>query len=215
MIGQMEYRLVLPTPWEHVPVGTGRDERVAEIVAAAVARLPTSAPPDQVAQSRIRLTELMRRQLRECEERGGVDYYLPTDLVHGIQINASFLVSEVLPDTSAPEGLTGQVLASLAGRGGTPVTAGDTVWIRTDEVVARDGDETISDDLRVRKIDYMTALPSDERRWYIVSFTSVGDGDPASDFSDLMVDLFDAIMSTWRWREDPAPAPDPATGTRD
>lgn len=209
MNGSTIYQLVLPTPWEHIPVGAGRDERIEQIVAAAIARQPSTAPPDQVAQGRIRMTEMLRRQLRECEPNGGLDYYLPTDVIHGVQLNSSFIVSEVIPDASAPEGLTGKILASLASqeRGGRPVTAGDTVWVRMDEVTARPADQTISEDVGARRIDYMTALPSDERRWIIVSFTTFGDGDPRSEFSDLMVELFDAIMSTWRWLEAPAPAP--------
>lgn len=198
----MLYQLVLPTPWEHIPVGTGRDERIKQVVAASIAKLGPETPPDQVAQARIKLTGMLRKQLAECESNGGIDYYLPTDLLRGIRLNSSFLVSEVVPDASVPDGMTGRVMAALAAQddSGKPVTAGDTVWIRTDEVTKRSADETISEDVLSRRVDYMTALPSDERRWFIVSFTTVGDGNPESEFSDLMVDLFDAMMTTWRWR---------------
>lgn len=207
MSADMLYQLVLPTPWEHIPVaqssvGVGRDQRIEEIVAAAVGKLGPETPPDQVAQARIKLTGMLRKQLAECEANGGVDYYLPTDLLRGVRLNSSFLVSEVVPDASVPDGMTGRVMAALAVKddNSRPVTAGDTVWIRSDEVTKRSADEVVSEDVLSRRIDYMTALPSDERRWFIVSFTTFGDGDPTSEFSDLMVDLFDAIMSTWRWR---------------
>jgi hypothetical protein len=33
----------------------------------------------------------------------------------------------------------------------------------------------------------------------MVVFSTVGDGDPAGQFAGILVELFDAIMSTFRW----------------
>lgn len=200
------YRLALPHPWEHIPVGGGAMvTRVDEIVGAAVARLPKDVPPDQVAQARIKLTGMLQSQLLEAERNGAVDYYVPTDLMHGIQISASFLVTVILPDASAPEEVTGPVLARLLSDdegGAKPVTVGDTVWARTEGIVDRAADELLDEPVRARKVEYITAIPGDERHWIIVSFSTLGDGDPDSAFSLLMVELFDAIMSTWRWQQE-------------
>ncbi|WP_040320079.1 hypothetical protein [Aeromicrobium marinum] len=201
-MSDMRYGLMLPSPWQHVPLGRGRRERIAEIVDEALARLPDDAPPDQVAQGRIKLTEMLETRLRAAVETGAVDFYLPTALTRGVDVRSSFLVNEVLPDASAPEGVTGQVLARLlADDGAKPVTAGHTVWVRTEEVVDRAADETVSDDVSVRKVEYTTALPADERYWYVVTFTTFGHEHPRDGLADAMVELFDAIMSTWRWLE--------------
>lgn len=196
------YRLALPHPWRQVPLDQRMPAAVDEIVATAVGRIPGDVPPDQVAQARIKLQGLLTHQLRSAQDQGGVDYYLPTDLMHGVQVNSSFVVSAIIPDASAPDGMTGRVLTALIAstEGATPVDVGDTVWVRTASVVETRPDELVTDTARARKVEYMTAVPGDERRWMIVSFTTFGDGDPEGELADLMVELFDAIMSTWRWQ---------------
>lgn len=176
---------------------------MSEIVGTAVARLPEDTPPDQAVQIRIKLEGGLLKQLREARENGGVDYYLPVDTMHGVLISASFVVTEIVPDASAPEEITGKVLANLmTGEGaGKPVDVADTVWSRSETIMERPADETLTEDTKARKVEYITASPSDQRRWIIVTFTTVGDGDPEGEFSLLMVELFDAIMSTWRWLE--------------
>jgi hypothetical protein len=197
------YRVALPHPWVHIPLGNGTQERVAEIVQGATDRIPDDVPPDQVAQARIRLEGMLLAELKEAQENGAIDYYVPTDTMHGVTINASFVVSAVIPDAAVEDGATGAVLASLLKDGDSrPVTVADTVWVRTEEVMERPADDVVGEDVSARKVDYVTAVPSEQRRWIIVSFTTVGDGDPNSEFTALMVELFDAIMSTWRWQED-------------
>lgn len=55
------------------------------------------------------------------------------------------------------------------------------------------------DQVDLRKVEYLTAVPDDPRRWVLVTFTTAGDGDVDSEATGLVVELFDAIMSTWRW----------------
>ena len=200
----MRYGLVLPSPWKHVPLGLGRRERLAEIVDEAIARLPSDAPPDQVAQGRIKLTEMLDQRMRDAADQGGTDYYLPTDLMHGVDVRSSFLVSEVVPDAAAPGGIAGQVMSRLMADGeAKAVSAGGSAWVRSDEVVERPADADVAEAVSVRRIEYTTALPSDERRWYVATFTTFGDGDPRGELAEVMVELFDAIMSTWRWLDAP------------
>lgn len=199
-MSQMRYGLMLPSPWQHIPLGTGRRERVEQIVGEAIERLPGDAPPDQVAQGRIKLTEMLLRRLDDSAEAGGIDFFMPTDLTRGTDVRSSFLVSEVMPDAMAPAGVTGQVMARLLAEEGTrPVSNGDTVWVRSDEVVERPADDTVSDAVAVRKVEYTTSLPADERYWYLVTFTTFGEQGPRDDLAEAMVELFDAIMTTWRW----------------
>ncbi|MET0931322.1 MAG: hypothetical protein ABWX74_17510 [Aeromicrobium sp.] len=198
------YRVALPHPWQRIPLDDSMGSTVDEIVEATVRRIPADVPPDQVAQTRIKLEGMLLKDLRHAKDNGGLDYYLPTDLVHGIQISASFLVSGLIPDASVPDGLTGRVLASLIASSddAAPVDAGGSVWVRSTSVIESRPDDLVKDASRARKVEYTTAVPGDERRWIIVSFTTLGDGDPDSEFTGLMVELFDAIMSTWRWLEE-------------
>ncbi len=66
-------------------------------------------------------------------------------------------------------------------------------------MLVRAADELVADEHRVRKVEYLTPMPGDPRCWVMVTFTSLGDGTMDSEFTDLTVALFDAIMSTWRW----------------
>jgi hypothetical protein len=201
-----EYRLVLPTPWELVKLDATMPARVSEIVGRAVERLPREVPPDQIAPHRHRLERELLKQLEAARANGGVDYYLPTDLMHGQQLNANFVVSVVVPDATTDEGLVPKVLATLLqGEGTRAVSVGDTVWSRRERVLERAPDDFLDARLGVRKVEYLTAVPGDHRKWVIVTFTTLGDGNPDSEATHLVVELFDAIMSTWRWMAPASP----------
>lgn len=195
------YSLVLPAPWERIPVGSGRDAAIADLVERSVARATDDIPPDQLAQARIKLTESLSAQVKQAEDAGGIDLYLPTDLMRGVRVSASILVAAVLPDAMAPDGSVGPIMAELLRRDPTAraITAGDTVWIRSETVVDHTEADVLDESVRGRKVEYVTAAPDDQRRWYLVTFTTLGDGDPDSEFSGLLVELFDAVMTTWRW----------------
>ena len=196
------YSILLPPPWHRIHLGASRGRDVRRATDRAAARAPKEIPPDQRAKIRRRLEAQLMHQLDAVEQCGGVDFYYPAHEVDGVELHASFVVSAVLPDARTEADTVGGVLAALLGRGGEPVSVDDTVWVRTETVVDRDDDA--SGALRARQVDYLTAVPGDERRWVLVTCTVVGDGDPDSLPSGLVVELFDAIMSTWRWQRDVA-----------
>ena len=200
----MRYRLVLPPPWHKIALARDRRAQLTPILDAAVARVPQPLPDgvsrDDVIRARARLEGDLLRELARAADSGGVDYYLPADLMHGVQLNSSFLVSSTVPDALATAELVPRVMAQLFADDGTePVQIDDTIWVRRTSVLDRPADQRVADEVRVRKVEYRVAVPDDPRRWVITTFTTVGDGDPESEFTQLMVELFDAIMSTWRW----------------
>jgi len=89
----------------------------------------------------------------------------------------------------------------LADAEARPISIAGQVWVRTERVIQKDGDDFASDEVALRRVQYRTAVPDDPRRWVIVTFTTVGDGNPDSDITGLVVELFDAIISTWQWRD--------------
>ncbi len=199
--GAVEYRLVLPTPWERIDLHSDLTEQARRVVRGAVERLPTgSLAPDQLTLTRARMERELETRLRGAKDNGGVDYYLPTDLMHGVHIPATFVVSRLMPNALADEQVTARVLAArLAEPGTTAEQVGDSIWARTDTVLVRQADDVVADEHRVRKVEYLTPQPGDPRCWVMVTFTSLGDGTMDSEFTELTVTLFDAIMSTWRW----------------
>ncbi|MFJ6569835.1 hypothetical protein ACIQNU_20670 [Streptomyces sp. NPDC091292] len=43
-------------------------------------------------------------------------------------------------------------------------------------------------------------MPDDPGRWFVAAFSTVGGGDPRDDLADALVEWFDAVMATFRWR---------------
>jgi hypothetical protein len=180
------------------------EEQVRGLLDAAIERWPQQIPPDQVGPARRQLERVIVQNLVEARDTGGIDYYLPTDVMHGQRIAASFVVAAVIPDAAAPDAVTGQVLAELlrTTEGSRPVTVDGTVWVRSEKVIVRAPDESSAQELVARRVEYLTAIPSEQRRWIIATFTTYGDGDPDGEVAHLLVQLFDAIMSTWRWLDE-------------
>lgn len=194
------YRLVLPTPWKHVPLDDRMRATIDDVVEGAVARLPGDVPPDQRAKAGHLLREQLRRELGRAADEGAIDYYLPVDLSHGALLSASFVVSSVVPDAMAGADDVGSVLARLAAEpGAVAVEAGNTTWVRRDHTRRSDDLPLVEGGATGRVVDYLTAVPGQEHRWAVVTFSALGDGDPTSEVTDLLVELFDAIMTTWRW----------------
>lgn len=73
-----------------------------------------------------------------------------------------------------------------------------TAATRTEHVAAADPEQGL--DYASRRVDYVLPVPDDPDRWVIVSFSTLGSGDPGDEFAQLLAELFDAIMTTFRWR---------------
>ena len=162
--------------------------------------MPKELPPDQVGPLKRQLEERMVRDLLRAEEYGGLDCYFPVQQVHGFHLGTSFVVSQISPPGGGDaDALVGGVLAELVAGGAGTVSIDDTLWARSEVVVEPDLEKAPDVDVPTRRVTYTAALPDDPRRWMVVSFSCVGDGTPDGELTLLTVELFDAIMSTWRW----------------
>lgn len=195
------YAVVLPPPWKRIPVAdpVAAGSAVRSFVQASVRHAPPEIAPDQRAKLLVELEGRMRRQIDQLRDGGALDYYVPDRPLKGVSLNASFVVSSVIPDATADADWVAPIHHELAGRGATTVTIADDTWSRTDEVIETDGGELVERGVPARRISYTASVPGDERRWAIVTCTAIGDGTPDSEQTGLLVQLFDAIMSTWRW----------------
>lgn len=198
------YRLALPPPWERISLRKGTQDRVQQIVDdVAAAHTPKEVPPDQVGPKKRELVWAIMMQVKQAQDTGGVDLYLPLADIHGFTVQASFIVSEVTPDANMTADEVPGVMASmLRAEGVRPVTIDDTVWVRRQAMVpARDDQSAPS-----TRVEYVTAVPGVPRYWILSSFSKVGppitDPDNPEDGDDLLVGLFDAIMTSWRWQYD-------------
>ncbi|MFF6875348.1 hypothetical protein ACFY9S_08510 [Streptomyces sp. NPDC012474] len=69
--------------------------------------------------------------------------------------------------------------------------------VRTERTVAADAPG--GGELGSRRVEYVVPVPGDQGRWVGVVFSALGAGDPEDEIADLFVELFDAMMSTFRW----------------
>lgn len=188
------YTLVLPPGWTRVPLRDGAEAAIADIVRLSFAGHTSEAHSDQ--------RQLLRRHLREvvsnAAANSGLDLYLPTELSHGFTVAASFVVAEFsFASMETPD--PGHVLARIVAKGGDTRTIplADATAARTESIAPSDPGRGLP--FGSRRIDYVLPVPKDADRWLVVTFSTIGQGDPQDDFAILLVELFDAIMTTFRW----------------
>lgn len=196
------YSILLPPPWKRVHLGSNVPDQVKSIIDRSMKNAPKEVSPDEMAPLRYKLEYQLNSQLNEARESGAIDYYFPPEEIHGAQLNASFMVSNVMPDAMADDDMVGGVLAELIADGSEAVEVGGTVWARSEKVIDSEPNDFVEGGVASRKVDYVTAVPGEPNRWTIVTFTAIGDGKADSDITHLLVELFDAMMTSWRWSED-------------
>lgn len=193
------YRVALPPPWTRIPLDDTAEATIQAIVDDVAAKhTPKQVSPDEVGPRKRELVRELMTQVSQARDNGGVDLYLPLQQIRGYSVQASFVVNRVIPDANMALDEVPGVMASLLRDDQTrPVTVSDTVWVRRERLVPRQGD----DDVDSVRVDYFTAMPGQARAWILVSFSSAGapivgpDGE-----GNMLVELFDAIMTTWRWQ---------------
>jgi hypothetical protein len=116
--------------------------------------------------------------------------------MHGIAIPASFVITEVAESGTGSDAGT---VSDLAGEpGARSVDIDGSRGARLDELVKPDSLMTDLADTTSRRISYVLPAPG-VPRWLVVTYSTIGDGDPNGDFAQILVELFDAIMTTFRW----------------
>lgn len=189
------YTLVLPPGWSRVPLRRGTDKAITSILDRSFAGLPRDRVATLRRELQLRLQDLAGRARENC----GLDLYVPTERMGEVTVTASFVVAE-MSLTSADQVDPGMLVARLVADSDEtgPVELADTAGTRTEHVAAADPEHGL--EYATRRVDYVLPVPADLDRWVIVSFSTLGSGDPDDEFAQLLVELFDAIMTTFRWR---------------
>lgn len=188
------YTLVLPPGWKQIPLRQGTDDAVRRILDLTF----ESFPRDEVFTYRRDLEKRLALQIRQARDAAGLDLYLPVELMHGIPVAASILVSEV--SFGSVEDIDPDMVAlrlATAADGSETVLLDGAIAVRTDRVAA--ADPARQAEFPSRRVDFVISVPQDPDRWLAVVFSTIGAGDPYDEMSELLVGLFDAIMSTFRW----------------
>lgn len=128
-----------------------------------------------------------------------MDLYLPVEYIHGVAVPASIVVSR---GTLGANGFINvpDILAQMAA--GSPDASGVTVGNVAGVRFERAAGPTREAQGGVRCVDYVLPVPDRSGNWLIATFSTLGVGSPDGPFTQLLVKLFDAMMSTFRWTKD-------------
>ena len=192
------YAMVLPGGWRRIPLLHGTRRVVTDILDEVFGRLPRNLSRDKVVPYRLELERRLQGMVRRARRQGALDLYLPVEYVHGVAVPASFIVSKgmlgggELLDAS-------QVVATMMAESGdaSPVTVNGVKGVRFERTA--EPDRTMKTPAASRRVDYVLPVPGIPGEWLVIAFSTLGDGRPEGQFTRLLVELFDAIVSTFRW----------------
>ncbi|MFE6200139.1 hypothetical protein [Streptomyces sp. NPDC057838] len=195
------FNLVPPPGWDVIPLHSGTREAIDRIVRKAVAQLPVGFPKDDIPKARLKLSQELRKVVRRASAKGGMTLYLPTERLHGIALPVSIVASEPIEiprvrPGSGPEA----VLAALASEtpGAEIREIDETAALRSEREVPADPEQGV--EVAHRRVEYLVPIPDSTPDKYL-TFSYSALIAPGSDptFYDTLVELFDAVMSTFRW----------------
>ena len=55
------------------------------------------------------------------------------------------------------------------------------------------------DDQPSLRVEYTVPVPGSADRWMVITFSTLGNGDPSGEYAATLAELFGAILSTFRW----------------
>ncbi|MGW6059093.1 hypothetical protein [Streptomyces sp. NPDC055189] len=195
------FNLVPPPGWDVIPLETGTREAMDRIVRKAVAQLPVGFPKDDIPKARLKLLQEMKKVVRRASAKGGMTLYLPTEPLHGVTLPVSFVASEPIeiPRVSPDRGPDAVLLALASQTPGAEVRELDeTAALRSEREVPADPAQGV--EVAHRQVEYFVPIPdSTPDKYPTFSFSALiaPGSDPA--FHDTLVELFDAVMGTFRW----------------
>ena len=198
------YRLVLPPGWVQVPVRDSGPGTAHEVISAAFRKPPEGIPRDAFTSARIELERRLEKMIRKAKQEGGVELFLACGQAYANPVPASFLIAEgsLGSATDDPLAVVTAIAEGAAADGGKPgeLRALDGAPAsRVERAAAPRGD----DDRPSLRVEYTVPVPrpasGSTQRWMVITFSTLGDGDPCGEYAATLTDLFDAIMSTLRW----------------
>lgn len=191
--------LVPPPGWDTIPLRSGTREAIQRIVRKSVSQLPVGFPKDDVPKARLRLTKELKQAVRQARNSHGLTLYLPVERMHGMLIPASFVASEPL---EAPAGNVEPeaVLIDLArdAEDASVLELDGTAAVRTLRKLPADPDNGV--EVPSWRVQYTVPIPhSVPAQWLTFSFSTLTTPGLDIEFTETLVELFDAVMTTFRW----------------
>ncbi|WP_051830501.1 hypothetical protein [Streptomyces violens] len=204
------YKLILPPGWVRIPLRNGTKEALENVLFSHMGEVPEGIPRDDAMRFRLEMRRQIEKQARAAKRNGGLDLYIPVRPRGGIFLMASFIVAEmpIGQDGSAPPEAVLAQLASrdVPGRTAAKVEVAGAPALRRfyrsapDTEKLRSAPEAVQQAaLPACRVEYVIPVVDDPGRWISINFSTPGDGDLDSEFTGVLVELFDAVVGTFRW----------------
>ncbi len=192
------YTIVLPPGWRHIPLRRGTDDAIRKILDDVLGRVPLDLPRDKIGPFRKELERQLGEAAGRARRNSAMELYLPVEPMHGAPVAASFVVSEV--SFGSVERVDPALIVSYLAaesRDAGPAMVDGAMAVRFERTAAAKPSDGI--EYGSRRVDYVVSVPEDPDRWLAVAFSTLGGGDPDDQYARMLVGLFDAMMSTFRW----------------
>jgi hypothetical protein len=200
---QASFLIALPPGWMRLPAGAGDEAVLHSIIDEIVDEaLPATLPRDKAEPWRGEMRKTIAGVVAEARDAGANAVYLPVRPVNGINVPASFVESEVDDDGAGDPGAVLAAMLADADAGALHVIDGAHA-VRTDSSVVRVEPRDGWLEMTTRQIVYTIEVPHREGRWVVMSFSAASGDRPSAALSDALVELFDALMLTFRWSDVP------------
>ena len=192
--GPVGWSLLLPPEWWHIPL----DERRHQSIKALLDRRLASLPRDRVATLRRELERELTRLAERAVANDAVEMYLNVDLMRGLPVAASCLVTVVTVGfgTAMPATELAALMGDQPGDevGVLEVAGAPAARVRRREPVS-EADGLSTGELAVTRLQVYVPVPN-TTEMLLLSFST-----PMDPIADAMVTLFDAIAGSLRWRQ--------------
>lgn len=197
----IDFELVIPNGWVHIPVRPEytkvRDRIIDEIVKYAI---PDNLPRDKAGPFRRILRRDLTDSVDEAQRQGGRGIVMPVREMDGFRLPGSLLLTVIEGDGDTPEDPE-QVLKSIAadaGPEGMLLEVGGCPAVRVRKIIAS---ESIKRKAPSVRISYFVSAPDAPGTWGLLTFTVLTDGDVEAEAVQAIVLLFDAVVSTLQWSD--------------
>lgn len=198
------YTIVDIPGWENLSLNTADradlDRRIDELAHASVS---DEVPRDSATPFRREMHKHLAEVVERARSAGAGMICLPVERMGDIAVPASYTVSE-WRDADRDEVLPSSLLQTLAANSTAEqvqvVEVDGQPALREESVEAARPDAEVLARHAGRRITYTVSSADDPRAWVVFNFITIGDGDPRGALADMLVELFDAQLTTLRWR---------------
>lgn len=197
------YSIIQIPGWEtlslHPRDHAALERRLNELAHGSV---PADVPRDTATPFRGEVRKQLVRVVEQAQAAGAGLIALPVETVDGKAVPASYTVSEWRdpdPDGTAPL----SVLEAIAARSAASARIVDVDGqpaLREEAVEAADPEADPLATHAGRRVTYTISAPDSRDSWVIFTFITLGDGDPDGQLAHMLVELFDAHLTTLRWK---------------